>query len=188
MTIAKYYLPSGRCIHGKGVTPDVEVKADSLPNIAYYLAGVRDSNEVLLNYELDYIAKHPTIAQPAEFSLSDADYDAFKQRVLESGFVYDRESEKHLKGLVELAKFEGYYEDAKDDFEALQKKLSHNVAKDLDYNKEALKQIIENDIVTAYYYERGSIEHSLRYDKQYKEAVRLLLSPEDYQKALLNKE
>ena len=184
MTIAKYYLPSGRCIHGTGVTPDIEVKADSLPNIAFYLVGARDSNEVLLNYELDYIAKHPTIASPSEFELSDADYEEFKQRVLASGFVYDRESEKCLKNLVELAKFEGYYEDVKEDLQALEKKLSHNVEKDLDYNKRILKQIIENGLVTAYYYERGAVEHSLCSDKQYQEAVKLLLSPEDYQKAI----
>ena len=67
---------------GGGVKPDVEVKPDSLPNIAFYLAGARDSNEVMLNYEVDYIAKHPTIAPAKEFSLTDADYDEFKTRVL----------------------------------------------------------------------------------------------------------
>ncbi|MFA6832731.1 MAG: S41 family peptidase, partial [Bacteroidaceae bacterium] len=110
-----------------GIVPDIEVKADSMPNIAYYLAVAKDSNEVLLNYESDYIAKHPTIAPASEFQLSDADYEEFKQRVLKSGFKYDRESEKYLKNLKELAKFEGYYDDAKSDFESLEKKLSHNV-------------------------------------------------------------
>ena len=180
-----FYTAGGREVRdGGGVKPDVEVKPDSLPNIAYYLAGARDSNEVMLNYEVDYIAKHPTIAPAKDFALTDADYDEFKARVLKADFQYDRETEKYLKDLEKLAKFEGYYDDAKSEFEALKKKLSHNVAKDLDYNKATIKQLLENDIVTAYYFEGGAIQNSLRYDKQVKEAVRLLNSPEEYQKIL----
>ena len=180
-----FYTAGGREVRdGGGIKPDVEVKADTVPNIAFYLAGARDSNEVMLNYEIDYIAKHPTIAPAAEFALTDADYDEFKSRVLAVDFKYDRETEKYLKDLEKLAKFEGYYEDAKPEFEALKKKLSHNVAKDLDYNKQTIKQLLENDIVAAYYYQGGAIQNSLRYDKQVKEAVRLLNSPEDYKKIL----
>lgn len=180
-----FYTMGGREVRdGGGIKPDVEVKPDSLPNIAFYLAGARDSNEVVLNYEIDYIAKHPTIGPAATFSLTDSDYEEFKARVLKADFKYDRETEKYLKDLEKLAKFEGYYDDAKPEFEALKKKLSHNVAKDLDYNKETIKQILENDIVAAYYYQSGAIQNSLRYDKQVKEALRLLSSPEEYDKTL----
>ena len=180
-----FYTANGREVRdGGGVKPDVEVKPDSLPNIAFYLAGARDSNEVMLNYEVDYIAKHPTIAPAKEFALTDADYDEFKARVLKADFKYDRETEKYLKDLEKLAKFEGYYDDAKPEFEALKKKLSHNVAKDLDYNKEYIKQLLENEIVAAYYFQAGAIQNSLRYDKQIKEAVKLLNSPEEYKKIL----
>ena len=180
-----FYTANGREVRdGGGVKPDVEVKPDSLPNIAFYLAGARDSNEVMLNYEVDYIAKHPTIAPAKDFALTDADYDEFKARVLKTDFKYDRETEKYLKDLEKLAKFEGYYDDAKPEFEALKKKLSHNVAKDLDYNKEYIKQLLENEIVAAYYFQAGAIQNSLRYDKQIKEAVKLLNSPEEYSKIL----
>ena len=180
-----FHTRNGREVRdGGGIMPDVEVAADSLPNIAYYLAAARDSNEVLLNYEVDYIAKHPTVAAPSEFALSDADYDEFKKRVIDSGFTYDRESEKYVKELEKLAKFEGYYDDAKPEFDALKNKLNHNVAKDLDYNKESIRQIIESDLMTAYYYQRGSIENSLRYDKQMKEAVKIILDPERYHRLL----
>ena len=180
-----FYTANGREVRdGGGVKPDVEVKPDSLPNIAFYLAGARDSNEVMLNYEVDYIAKHPTIAPAKDFALTDADYDEFKARVLKADFKYDRETEKYLKDLEKLAKFEGYYDDAKPEFEALKKKLSHNVAKDLDYNKEYIKQLLENEIVAAYYFQAGAIQNSLRYDKQIKEAVKLLNSPEEYSKIL----
>ena len=180
-----FYTANGREVRdGGGVKPDVEVKPDLLPNIAFYLAGARDSNEVMLNYEVDYIAKHPTIAPAKDFALTDADYDEFKARVLKADFKYDRETEKYLKDLEKLAKFEGYYDDAKPEFEALKKKLSHNVAKDLDYNKEYIKQLLENEIVAAYYFQAGAIQNSLRYDKQIKEAVKLLNSPEEYGKIL----
>ena len=180
-----FYTVGGREVRdGGGIKPDVEVKPDSLPNIAFYLAGARDSNEVMLNYEVDYIAKHPTIASPEEFALTDADYEEFKARVLKANFKYDRETEKYLKDLEKLAKFEGYYEDAKPEFEALKKKLSHNVAKDLDYNKATIKRLLENAIVAAYYYQAGAIRNSLRYDKAVKEASRLLNSPEEYAKIL----
>ena len=180
-----FYTAGGREVRdGGGVKPDVEVKPDSLPNIAYYLAGARDSNELMLNYEMDYIAKHPTIAPAKDFALTDADYEEFKARVLKADFKYDRETEKYLKDLMKLARFEGYYDDAKPEFDALAKKLSHNVAKDLDYNKQYIKRLLENDIVAAYYYQGGAIRNSLRYDKQVKEAVRLLNTPEEYKKLL----
>ena len=180
-----FYTAGGREVRdGGGVKPDVEVKPDSLPNIAYYLAGARDSNELMLNYEVDYIAKHPTIAPTKDFALTDADYEEFKARVLKADFKYDRETEKYLKDLMKLARFEGYYDDAKPEFDALAKKLSHNVAKDLDYNKQYIKRLLENDIVAAYYYQGGAIRNSLRYDKQVKEAVRLLNTPEEYKKLL----
>lgn len=184
-TKRKFYTLNGReVLDAGGITPDVVVEGDSLPNIAYYLAVARDSNEVLLNYEVDYIAKHPTVAQPADFELSDEDYAEFKKRVLDSGFTYDRTSEKFLKDLEQLTRFEGYYDDAKPEFEALKKKLSHNVARDLEYNKQAIKNIINNDLMAAYYFQRGATQNSLRHDKQMDEAMKLITDGERYAKIL----
>lgn len=184
-TKRKFYTLNGReVLDAGGITPDVVVEGDSLPNIAYYLAAARDSNEVLLNYEVDYIAKHPTVAQPADFELSDEDYAEFKKHVLDSGFTYDRTSEKFLKDLEQLTRFEGYYDDAKPEFEALKKKLSHNVAKDLEYNKQAIKNIINNDLMAAYYFQRGATQNSLRHDKQMDEAMKLISDGERYAKIL----
>lgn len=184
-----FHTAGGREVRdGGGIKPDVEVKPDSLPNIAYYLSSNGlDSTEVMFNYELNYIKNHPTIAPASDFKLSDSDYEEFKQMVLKSGFKYDRESEKYMDNLVKLAKFEGYYDDAKPEFEALQKKLKHNLSKDLDYNKEVISQILASDIVTAYYYQRGALENALRYDKQYKAAVELLSDSERYNSILLPK-
>lgn len=181
-----FHTAGGREVRdGGGIKPDITVRPDSLPNIAYYLTVTGlDSTEVLLDYEIDYIASHPTIAPAAEFELSDADYDEFKKRVIESGFTYDPESERALKQLKKIVEFEGYYDDAKAEFEALEKKLKHNIARDLDMHRDVLKQIITNDLVTAYYYQAGGAENSLRYDKQVKEACRLLANPAEYRAIL----
>lgn len=170
---------------GGGIKPDVEVLPDSMPNIAYYLQSV-DTLSLLLNYEVDYIAKHPTIAPASEFALTDADYEDFKQRVIASGFTYDRVSEAALQELIKMARFEGYYDDAKAEFDSLARKLTHNLEKDLDYpaNKQAILEILTADIVSAYYFQRGATECNLRTDKQMAEAVRLLKSPEEYRRLL----
>lgn len=181
-----FYTADGREVRdGGGIKPDIEVQPDSLPNIAFYLTSSgRDSSEVMLNWELKYLSTHPTIAPAKNFVISDADYADFKQAVLKSGFKYDRESKKYLEGLVKLARFEGYYDDAKLEFDALEKKLNHNIAKDLDYNKQTLKQLLTSDLVSAYYYQRGSMENSLQFDKQWKRAVELLKDPTAYKKIL----
>ncbi len=182
----EFRTAAGRIVRdGGGIKPDIEVKPDSLPNIAFYLSRV-DTTDIMLNYEIDYIAAHPTVASPKDFELSDADYEQFKQRVIKSGFTYDQVSEKILKELENLARFEGYYDDAKPEFEALQQKLKHNIAKDLDYpyNKQKIKEMIAADIMAAYYFEKGSLENSLRNDKQFAEAARLLGNAEEYQKLL----
>ena len=181
-----FHTANGREVRdGGGIKPDIEVQPDSLPNIAFYLtASGRDSTEVMLNWELKYLRTHPTIAPAKSFVISDVDYADFKQAVLKSGFKYDRESKKYLEGLVKLARFEGYYDDAKPEFDALEKKLNHNIAKDLDYNKQTLKQLLTSDIVAAYYYQRGAMENGLQFDKQWKKAVELLNDPAAYKKVL----
>ncbi len=171
-----FHTVGGREVRdGAGIKPDVEVRPDSLPNIAYYLAGTgRDSSEVMLNWELKYIKNHSTIAPAKDFHLTDADYADFKKDVLASKFKYDGETEKYLKQLVKLAKFEGYYDGAKPEFDAIEKKLKHDVGKDLDYNEKLIRPLIEADLVAVYYYQGGSVENSLRNDKQYKAAIDLL--------------
>ena len=215
ITTSHYYIPSGRCIQavnykrngkeriadsltnvfytrggrevrdGGGIKPDVEMKNDTMPNIAYYLsAGGLDSTEVLFDYVVDYIDHHPTIAPAKDFHLTDADWQTFCQRVIESGFSYDPVSQKQFDELVKTAKFEGYYDDAKEAFDTLAKKLKHDVASDLDKHRETIQQILELDIIGAYYFQSGSIEAGLNYDKQLKEAERLLKTPAEYRKIL----
>ena len=181
-----FHTRNGREVRdGGGIKPDLEVKADTIPNIAFYLsASGQDSTEVMFDYVVDYIAKHPTIAPAKDFHLSDADWQAFKARVVESGFAYDPVSKKQFAELVKTAKFEGYYEDAKQTFDELEKQLNHNVAFDLDKHEKVLRQLVEQEIISAYYYQAGTIEAGLNHDKQLKAAEKLLKSPEEYKKLL----
>lgn len=179
-----YTLNKREVKDGGGIMPDVKVKGDSVPNIALYLASFRDSNEVLFNYELDYIAKHASIASPETFHLTDADYEEFKQRVIKSGFKYDGETAKLLKSLEQLARFEGYYDLSKEQFNALKDKLQHNVAHDLEYNKAFIKELLEGDIVRAYYYQGGGIAYSLTKDVFFKRATELLTNIKEYNSIL----
>ena len=184
-----FYTAGGREVRdGGGIKPDIEVKADTIPNIAFYLSATgQDSTEVMFDYVVDYIAKHPQIAKPSEFHLTDADWEEFKARVIKSGFTYDPVSKKQLEQLVKTAQFEGYYDDAKEAFDNLEKKLNHDVAVDLEKHKKVLLQVIEADIIAAYYYQAGSIESGLQYDRQVKEAQKLLKSRDEYKKILAPK-
>ncbi len=168
---------------GGGIKPDVEVKPDTLPNIAVYLDRM-DSTEVMFDYVVDYIAAHPSIDSPRSFHLSDADFEEFKRRAVKSGFSYDPVSGKMLDELVKTAKFEGYYDDAKAEFDNLKAKLKHDVARDIEREKETIRTMIEQDIVAAYYYQAGSIEAGLAKDRQLNEAVRLLGDKEAYARLL----
>jgi carboxyl-terminal processing protease len=93
-------------------------------------------------------------------------------------------SKKKLEELVKTAKFEGYYDDAKDAFDALEQKLKHDLDSDLDKHREVIVAMLELEIVGGYYYQAGSVAAGLRYDKQLREAERLLKTPDEYNKIL----
>lgn len=168
---------------GGGIMPDVEAKPDTLPNIAIYLDRI-DSTEVMFDYVTDYIASHPTIAPATEFRLTDAEWEDFKQKVVKSGFTYDPVSGKRFDDLVKIARFEGYYDDAREEFEALKAKLKHDVARDLEKSRDIICQMIESDIVSAYYYQAGAIENSLTREKTVAAAVELLSDGKRYASTL----
>ena len=183
-----FYTKNGREVRdGGGIKPDIEVKPDTMANITLYLDRI-DSTETVLDYVVDYIAKHPTIAPAKDFHLTDVDYADFKQRVVKAGFTYDQVSKKQYEELVKVAKFEGYYDEAKAEFEALKVKLDHHdISKDLDQHRTEIQHMIEQDIISAYYYQKGQVEAMLQYDKTVKEAERILNTPGEYERVLTPK-
>lgn len=176
----------GRTVRdGGGIKPDVEMKGDSLASITAGLFSTgADSTEVVTQYVVNYVAKHPTIAAPSEFRLTDADYDEFKAMVINSGFKYDLGTGKMFDELVKVAQIEGRYSEAQAEFDALKAKLSNNLPADLDRHREVIQSLLEENIVTCYYYQRGAAESMLKYDKQVARALELLKDKEEYGKLL----
>lgn len=214
LTTSKYYIPSGRCVQaidythrnedgsvgripdslttvfhtaagrevrdGGGVMPDIAVEQEELPNILYYLI----SDNLIFDYATQYCLKHATIPEPEAFVVTDADYADFKEMVKKADFKYDQQSEKLLKSLRETAEFEGYLADAAEEFEALEKKLTHNLDRDLDFFAKDIKIMIAVEIIKRYYYQRGSIIEQLKDDDDLRAAVKILTNPDDYRKML----
>ena len=214
ITTAKYYIPSGRCVQaidyskrnadgsiartpdslttvfhtaagrevrdGGGIRPDIEVKMDKTPNILFYLV----NDDMIFDYATQYVIKHPTIAKVEDFQLTDADYADFKEMLKKRDFTYDRQSEEVLKKLKEFAEFEGYMENAKEEFAALEKKLQHNLDLELDRFAKDIKPLIAEEIVKRYYFEKGAVQETLKDDADLKKVIEVLQQPEEYNKVL----
>lgn len=214
LTTGKYYTPSGRCVQaidyarraedgsveripdsltteyrtvagrsvrdGGGITPDVPLQPDSLPNILFYLA----NSDVLFDFATDYTRLHPTMPPVAEFVVTDSLYTAFLAAVKASDFTYDRQSERALAALKELARFEGYAESASAEFAALEKKLTHDIDHDFRYFEPRIKELLADELVSRYYYQRGSIEQTLKADSTVIRAYRLLADEPAYRAVL----
>lgn len=210
ITTSKYYIPSGRCVQAYkyengqpqhlpdslaktfytkagrpvldsgGITPDVTILSDTLPNLLSYLA----VSEELIDYVVDYRMKHPTIAQPEDFHLTAEEYKDFQTFIIENGFTYDRESSETLKMLRQIAEFEGYAEYAKAEFDALEAKLQHNEAHDFKKWEKEIRKVVESAIINNYYYQRGATTYLLRYDNDVDKAIELLNDPARYQSIL----
>lgn len=214
VTTSKYYIPSGRCIQaidyakknadgtvartpdslthvfhtaagrevrdGGGIRPDIEVKEDRFPNILFYLL----NDDLIFDYVTRYCIKHPVLASVDSIRITDEDYKEFKELVKSRNFTYDRQSEKMLKTLKEVAEFEGYMEGASEEFKALEQKLNHNLDRDLDHFAPQIKKQIAQDIATRFFYQRGAVMERLKDDADLEKAIETLTNPEAYRKIL----
>ena len=214
ITTSKYYIPSGRCIQqldyshrnadgsvsavpdsltsvfhtvsgrpvrdGGGIRPDFEMEEKKTPTMLFYLV----TDFALFDFVTDWVRAHPTIAPAKDFVLSDADYDAFKKRLKEANFTYDRQSEKALKSLKEVAEHEGYLAEDSATFAALEARLKPNLDRDLERYKDDIKKIIAAEIVKRYYYQEGEMIENLKGDKTLAKALEVLADRELYRKTL----
>ncbi len=214
LTTSKYHIPSGRCIQainyrdrrelgkdgrvpdslthvfktrygrevrdGGGIKPDIEVRHDTMANVVYYLS----NDDVLIDWGTQYAQKHPTIPPVGTFAVTDADFEQLKKMAREADFKYDRLSEKRLDDLRKMMEFEGYYEDATDEFKALEQKLTHNMERDFDRRRDDIIELMEQEIVKRYYYQRGSVQQALRRDDDLKRAKEILAQPDEYRRIL----
>lgn len=176
-----FHTAGGREVtEGNGIKPDVEVKHDTLSNIVYYLS----NDDVLTDWGTKYCQNHPTIPAVKDFSITDADYAEFKKMVKDSDFKYDRQSEKRLADLKKTAQFEGYYDDAKAEFDALEKKFAHNLDREMDRQEKDLRKVMANEIVRRYYFQAGTVEEMLKDDDDTKRAIEVLGNSAEYNKIL----
>lgn len=205
ITTARYYIPSGRCIQaydyrhrtadgaattlpdsltrefrtrlgrpvrdGGGILPDSVLAVDSLPTMVYDLA----ASDVYFDFVTDYVTRHPEIAAPGLFHITDADYADFERTVTASDFTYNGRTAAALAQVRQLARFEGRDADAKSEFDALEAKLKANdLATDLRRFRPHIQPYLETEIISRYYFQRGALQHQLVTDKAVKKAIETL--------------
>lgn len=167
---------------GGGITPDISVTEDTTSGIVYYL--MADYFNTIFDFVTEWKNSHPTIAPVEQFTLSDADYDTFKKFLKTKDFKYNQQSEKAMGSLKEIMKFEGYFDNASEEFKALESKLSPDLDKNLDYYQEKIKEIISLEIIKRYYFKKGEIIQSLKNDKGLDKALEILSDRALYEKTL----
>ncbi len=217
VTTAKYYIPSGRCIQaidyshrnedgsigrvpdsltnifytkngrevrdGGGIIPDTLTTDERTMNVAYYIL----LQNHYFNFVNEYVLSHPTIPAPSQFHLSDEDFNAFTNYLIEKDFTYTTQTSKYFKDLEEIAKYEGLDEQAAEEIEALKKKLNPDITQDIQKNKKDIVDLLSSEIIKRYYYQKGEIEYSLRDDKDLQVAVDILKSNNKYSEILSGK-
>lgn len=217
VTTAKYYTPSGRCIQaldyshrnedgsvgeisdslktkfktrngrivmdGGGVDPDIKTPAKESLKILNALS----SKSFVFDYATQYVSKHPTIAAAKDFELSEADFSDFLKWLEGKDYSYKTKSEEALLKFKDIAEKENYFTAIKNDFEQVQKSLSHDKTQDLLKNKKEIIRMLQDEIVTRYYYQHGRYQNQLRDDVELKEAINVLSNPTRYNAILAGK-
>ena len=210
ITTSKYYIPSGRCIQaldyshrnpdgsvarvpdsltqvfktrsgrevrdGGGITPDYVIPQEKGGTIGYYLL----TENIIFDYVTDWVLKHPSVAPPTSFHLSDADYGQFKQFVKTKDFRYDQMSNRSLQSLKSIMEFEGYFNTASEELKALEAKLQPDLDRDLELFSKEIRRMIETEIVQRYYYKEGVLMYELKDDAALKKAQEVLKDKQLY--------
>ncbi|MBT6006183.1 MAG: peptidase S41, partial [Prolixibacteraceae bacterium] len=201
VTTAKYYIPSGRCIQaldyehrnedgsvghipdslitefttkkgrkvydGGGVVPDIKIVGDELSNLGIAMI----TKFMIFDFATKFSNENESIAEPEDFVVSDEIYNQFSAYLKEKDFVYDSQSKNELEKLIKFAKREKYFGLAEAEFEALKAKLEPNLDKDLKEFKQEISELLEDEIVSRYYYQKGAIRAAINDDKGIKKAI-----------------
>lgn len=210
ITVAKYYIPSGRCIqsvdyaHRDSLGRTLSIP-DSLRNpfktkegrTVYDGAGIEPdvhieeplmSNISLSLYSkylfFDYANKfrrtHDTIPPAKDFQITDAIYNDFVNWLKDKEYDYVSRSEKMLAELRKTAESEKTYDDLKSDIDLLESKMIHNKEADLVKFRPEIEKILKNEIVARYYNQKGRVEAAITDDIEVKEARQLIKDSKTY--------
>jgi carboxyl-terminal processing protease len=217
VTTAKYYIPSGRCIQaldfshpnedgsvgyipdslisefktrngrtvkdGGGITPDIE----SLPEPLSQVTAELYLRYLIFDYATQYFWDNPDLKSPPDFVFTDQDYADFKTLLLTRNFSYKTFTETSLNELIENAKKEKYYDIHKDLFTQLEKDVTHSLDHDLTLFRPEITELIEEEIISRYFYESGAIAWGLKKDEQVMKAIEVLNNPDKYSSVLSGK-
>lgn len=204
LTVAKYYIPSGRCIQKldyshRDFNGNVEEVPDSLLKVFTTRAGRkvidgrgidpdiliedREYPEVLSSlmseslfflYATEYAASKDALAPAAEFGLTDDEYQAFTTYLEGKDYQYTTATENDLEELMKTAKREKYFKLAEAEFKILEEKLENKKNKDLLLFRDDIEKVLENEIVSRFHFQRGRIEATLASDENVTEAKTVL--------------
>lgn len=216
LTVAKYYIPSGRCIQaldysnrnedgsvgkiadslstefrtknnrkvydGGGITPDLVTESEVSSKILLSLFRER----LFFDYATEYRLKNENILSAKDFKITDEKFLDFKNFLSDKEYEYETDTEKAYKKLKKVAEEENYFESMKNNFDLLVTKINDAKSDDLEKNKDFVKEILANEIVSRYYYQKGRIQSSLNYDKDILEAITVLSDSTKYKQILSN--
>ena len=173
-----FYTQNGRpVIDGRGIEPDLKVE---LPDLSRLSAMLLVKNHIF-NFATQYTQQHPQIDAPVQFQLSSQDYTDFKKYVLaQENFDYTTASEEALKKMKTTAEKEGYYQDISSEYEQMLLKVTPSKERDLDKFEQEIRTILEDEIISRYYYQEGRAKHMLKTDPVVIKGIEILQAPAQY--------
>jgi carboxyl-terminal processing protease len=169
--ISQYKTKVGRFVYdGSGIYPDIFVKPVKYNLITQTLA----NKFYIFDYATRYRNENPSIADALSFKLTDGEYAKFIAFLSDKDYGYKTKTEKLLNDLKEEADKENKLSEIKPEFDALNIKVSHSKKNDLTQFKEEIRKVLENEIVSRYFFERGRIEQAFQYDNDINEALKVI--------------
>ncbi len=214
ITIAKYYTPTGRCIQvldyahrrpdgsagtvadslkkefkttrgrivydGGGIDPDIKMAAAEASAVTQVLY----SKGFIFDFATYYTTQHTTLPNAKTFMLTQQEYGEFAQWMKGKNYNYQSHVQSELDAIEVEAKKEKQYINLKPVLDALQSKLKENRKNDLYLYEDQIKTLLEEEIVSRFYLEKGAIEARLKYDLEIKKAIEVLHDQPAYKKIL----
>lgn len=214
VTVAKYYIPSGRCIQAidyghKDSTGRSAKIPDSLINtfktrsgrLVYDGGGIIPdilteqpmlsnismsliSRYLIFDYANKFRREHTTILPAGDFTITDEIYTDFVGWLQDKDYDYTTRSEKMLSELKKTAESEKYFDELKNEFEMLQSKMMHNKQADLNKFRDEIKSLLRNEIVSRYYAQKGRVEAAVTEDMEIKKAIEVIGNQQEYKTIL----
>jgi carboxyl-terminal processing protease len=176
--ITEFKTKNKRLVYdGGGITPDVKDTFENYSSLAYNLLY---KDNIIFDFATDYVTRHNQKPDIEGFKINNADFEKFKSFVSNKGFSYKTQSEEALRKLIETAKREKMYNDAAEVFANLEKELKHDNNEDIDKFRKEIEGLINEEIISRYYYQKGKIRLQVEGDHEVRKAVELLSNPPVY--------